>query len=40
VDRVEEIGIVPVAEATEGEIIDTMPSAYFFAFSKKGLSSK
>jgi hypothetical protein len=30
-----EIGTAPVAEATEGEIIDTMPGAYFFAFSKK-----
>jgi hypothetical protein len=37
---VEEIGIVPVTEAAEGEIIDTMPGAYFFAFSKKGFSSK
>jgi hypothetical protein len=37
---VEEIGIVLVAEATKGEIIDTMPGAYFFAFSKKGFSSK
>jgi hypothetical protein len=37
---VEEIGIVPVAEAAEGEIIDTMPGPYFFAFLKKGFSSK
>jgi hypothetical protein len=37
---VEEIGVVPVAEAAEGEIIDTMPGAYFFAFSKKAVSSK
>jgi hypothetical protein len=36
---VEEIGVVPVAEAAEGEIIDTMPGAYFFAFSKKAFSS-
>jgi hypothetical protein len=36
---VEEIGVVPVAEAAEGEIIDTMPSAYFFAFLKKAFSS-
>jgi hypothetical protein len=34
------IGTAPVAEATEGEIIDTMPEAYFFAFSKKGFSFK
>jgi hypothetical protein len=37
---VEEIGAALVAEAAEGEIIDTMPAAYFFAFSKKGFSSK
>jgi hypothetical protein len=37
---VEEIDIVPVAEATEGEIIDTMPGAYLFAFSKKAFSSE
>jgi hypothetical protein len=36
---VEEIGVVPVVEAAEGEIIDTMPGAYFFAFSKKAFSS-
>jgi hypothetical protein len=35
-----EIGTAPVAEAAEGEIIDTIPGAYFFAFSKKGFSSK
>jgi hypothetical protein len=35
-----EIGTAPVTEATEGEIIDTMPGAYFFAFSKKSFSSK
>jgi hypothetical protein len=29
-----------VEEAVEGEIIDTMPGAYFFAFSKKTRSSK
>jgi hypothetical protein len=40
VARVKEIGIVPVAEAAEGEIIDTMPGAYFFAFSKKAFSSE
>jgi hypothetical protein len=37
---VEEIGVVPVAKAAEGEIIDTMPGAYFFAFSKKAFSSE
>jgi hypothetical protein len=37
---VEEIGVVPVAEAAEGEIIDTMPGAYFFAFSKKAFNSE
>jgi hypothetical protein len=26
---VEEIGVVPVTEAAKGEIIDTMPRAYF-----------
>jgi hypothetical protein len=31
---VEEAGI-EVEEAAEGVIIDTMPGAYFFAFSKK-----
>jgi hypothetical protein len=31
---VEEAG-VEVEEAAEGVIIDTMPGAYFFAFSKK-----
>jgi hypothetical protein len=34
VTGVEEIG-VEVKEATEGVIIDTMPGAYFFAFSKE-----
>jgi hypothetical protein len=37
---VKEIGVVLVAEAAEGEIIDTMPGAYFFTFSKNGFSSK
>jgi hypothetical protein len=37
---VEEIGVLPVTEAAEGEIIDTMPGAYFFAFSKKAFSSE
>jgi hypothetical protein len=34
VARVEETGVVEVKEAAEGEIIDTMPGMYFFAFSK------
>jgi hypothetical protein len=37
---VEETGVAEVEEATEGEIIDTMPSAYFFVFSKKTRSSE
>jgi hypothetical protein len=32
---VKETGVAEVNEATEGEIINTMPGAYFFAFSKK-----
>jgi hypothetical protein len=36
---VEEAG-TEVEEAAEGEIIDTMPGAYFFAFSKKTHSSE
>ena len=36
---VEEVG-VEVEEATDGVIIDTMPGAYFFAFSKKPRSSE
>jgi hypothetical protein len=36
---VEEAG-VEVEEAAEGVIIDTMPDAYFFAFSKKPSSSE
>jgi hypothetical protein len=35
---VKEISVVLVAEAAEGEIIKTMPGAYFFAFSKKAFS--
>jgi hypothetical protein len=31
---------IEVEEAAEGVIIDTMPSAYFLAFSKKPSSSK
>jgi hypothetical protein len=37
---VKETGIAEVEEAAEGEIIDTMSGAYFFAFSKKTRSSK
>jgi hypothetical protein len=37
---VEETGVAEVVEATEGEIIETMPGAYFFAFSKKTHSSE
>jgi hypothetical protein len=40
VARVKETGVVEVVEATEGEIMDTMPGAYFFAFSKKTCSSE
>jgi hypothetical protein len=36
---VEEAG-VEVEEAADGVIIDTMPGAYFFAFSKKTSSSE
>jgi hypothetical protein len=35
-----EEAVVEVEEAAEGVIIDTMPGAYFFAFSKKPRSSK
>jgi hypothetical protein len=35
-----ETGRAEVDEAAEGEIIDTMPGAYFFAFSKKPRSSE
>jgi hypothetical protein len=40
VARVEETGTAEVVEAAEGEIIETMPGAYFFAFSKKTRSSE
>jgi hypothetical protein len=40
VARVEETGIAELEEAAEGEIIDMMPGAYFFAFSKKLCSSE
>jgi hypothetical protein len=36
---VEEVG-VEVKEAVEGVIINTIPGAYFFAFSKKSSSSE
>jgi hypothetical protein len=38
--RVEEGGAVEVAEAAEGEIIDTRAGANFFAFSKKAFNSE
>jgi hypothetical protein len=37
---VKEVGAVEVAEAAEGEIIDTRVGANFFAFSKKAFSSE
>jgi hypothetical protein len=37
---VEEIGAEEVVKAAEGETMDTMPGAYFFAFSKKLRSSE
>jgi hypothetical protein len=40
VARVEETGVAEVVEAAEGEIIDTMSNAYFFAFLKKTRSSE
>jgi hypothetical protein len=40
VARVKETGVTEVEEATEGEIIDPMPSAYFFTFLKKPRSSE
>jgi hypothetical protein len=40
VTGVEETGVAEVIEAAEGEIMDTMPGAYFFAFSKKTHSSE
>jgi hypothetical protein len=40
VTGVEEDGVVEVDKAVEGEIIDTIPGAYFFAFSKKPCSSE
>jgi hypothetical protein len=37
---VEEVGVKEAADAAEGEIIDTMAAAKFFAFSKKAFSSE
>jgi hypothetical protein len=37
---VEETGIAEVEAAAEGEIIETMPGTYLFAFSKKTFSSE
>jgi hypothetical protein len=37
---VKETGAEEVVEAAEGETMDTMPGAYFFAFSKKLCSSE
>jgi hypothetical protein len=37
---VEEIGVAEVIEAAKGEIIEMMPGAYFFAFSKKTRNSE
>jgi hypothetical protein len=38
--EVKETSVVEVVEAAKGEIIDTMPGAYFFAFSKKTRNSE
>jgi hypothetical protein len=38
VARVEEVGIKEAAEAAEGEIIDTMAGANFFAFRRRPLA--
>jgi hypothetical protein len=37
---VEETSVAEVVEAAEGEIIETMPDAYFFAFSTKTCNSE
>jgi hypothetical protein len=37
---VEETSVAEVVEVTKGEIIDIIPVAYFFAFSKKTHSSE
>jgi hypothetical protein len=36
----DEVGVKEAAEATEGEMIDTMAGASFFAFSKKAFNSE
>jgi hypothetical protein len=36
----EEVGVKEAAEATEGEMIDTMAGTSFFAFSKKAFNSE
>jgi hypothetical protein len=36
----EEAGVKEAAEAAEGEMIDTMAGASFFAFSKKAFNSE
>jgi hypothetical protein len=38
--RVEEVGVKEATVAAEGEIIDTMAGASFFAFSKKAFNSE
>jgi hypothetical protein len=40
VTGVEETGIAEVVEAAEGVIIETIPGAYLFTFSKKSFSSE
>jgi hypothetical protein len=40
VTGVEETGVAEVVEVVDGEIIDTMPGVYLFAFSKKTFSSE
>jgi hypothetical protein len=40
VTGVEKTDVAEVEEAAEGEIIDMMSGAYFFAFSKKPRSSE
>jgi hypothetical protein len=37
---VKEVGLKEAAKAVEGEMIDTMMGASFFAFSKKAFSSE
>jgi hypothetical protein len=37
---VEEVGVKEAADAAEGEMIDTMAGASFFAFLKKAFSSE